>query len=168
MISSTSSPCSVIIHTDGSCLGNPGPGGYAAILRQTGKDYEKSIGGGFARTTNNRMEITAVIEALSSLNFPCRVDLYSDSQYVINAIEKRWLVSWLKKGWINSKKEPVKNRDLWEKLLPLLERHEVKFHWVRGHQGHAENEKCDQMAREWAARPGLPEDIGLGEGKGTF
>lgn len=147
--------------TDGSCLGNPGPGGWAAVLRCNGA--ERELSGGFAPTTNNRMEILAVIEALLTLKEPCSVDMHTDSQYVCNAVEKRWLAGWRRNGWKTSDKKPVKNRDLWERLLPLLETHKVRFHWVRGHSGHPENERCDVLARTQASRRGLPPDTGYTE-----
>lgn len=132
---------SVEIFTDGACSGNPGAGGYGAILRYKG--VTKEISGGNSNTTNNRMELLAVIEALSLLKEPCEVTLTTDSQYVVNAIEKGWLKSWILSGW---KKGKVKNIDLWQKLLPLLEKHQVQFVWVKGHNGHSENERCDQLA----------------------
>ncbi len=149
----------VLIYTDGSCLGNPGPGGWAAVLRCNG--VEKELSGGFSRTTNNRMEILAVLEGLGALTESCKVDLYTDSQYVRNAVEKKWLAGWQKNGWKTSSKQPVKNRDLWERLLPLLAQHTVSFHWVRGHSGHPENERCDELARAQASRKGQPADLGL-------
>ncbi len=154
-----------IIHifTDGSCLGNPGPGGWAAILRLVDGDYEKELSGGFAKTTNNRMEILAVIEGLRALKYRCKVQVFSDSQYVCNAIKKGWLKSWKKNNWLKSDKKPVKNRDLWEVMSKLLDEHEVTFHWVKGHQGHSENERCDFMARSFAAQSPLPEDTGFVE-----
>ncbi|WP_174408648.1 ribonuclease HI [Desulfovibrio psychrotolerans] len=148
----------VSIYTDGSCLGNPGPGGWGAVLRCNGT--EKELSGGFRRTTNNRMEILAVLEALQALKEPCKVDLYTDSQYVRNAVEKKWLAGWQRNGWKTAGKQPVKNRDLWERLLPMLAKHAVSFHWVRGHSGHPENERCDALARAQASRPGQPEDTG--------
>lgn len=132
---------SVEIFTDGACSGNPGAGGYGAILRYKG--VTKEISGGDSNTTNNRMELLAVIEALSLLKEPCEVTLTTDSQYVVNAIEKGWLKSWILSGW---KKGKVKNIDLWQRLLPLLETHQVQFVWVKGHNGHPENERCDQLA----------------------
>lgn len=151
----------VTIYTDGSCLGNPGPGGWAAILRYNGT--AKELGGGFGLTTNNRMEILAAIMGLEALKRPCKVELFSDSQYLCNAIEKKWLESWRKRGWKKADKKPVLNKDLWERLIPLLERHEVRLNWVRGHSGHAQNEEVDVLAREWASRPNLPEDKGYRE-----
>lgn len=132
---------SVEIFTDGACSGNPGAGGYGAILRYRG--VTKEVSGGDAHTTNNRMELLAVIEALSLLKEPCDVTLTTDSQYVVNAVEKGWLRSWASSGW---KRGKVKNVDLWQRLLPLLDVHTVRFVWVRGHNGHPENERCDQLA----------------------
>ena len=155
----------VIVHTDGSCLGNPGPGGWGAVLAHPESSARKELSGGFRRTTNNRMEIMAVIAALTALKEPCAVDLYTDSQYVRNAVEKGWLESWRKKNWIKADKKPVLNVDLWQRLVPLLERHEVRLHWLRGHAGHAENERCDELARAQASAPDLPPDAGfLAEG----
>ena len=134
----------VTIYTDGACSGNPGPGGWGAILSWNGA--EKELSGGAPETTNNRMELTAVIEALGRLREPCRVDLYSDSKYVIDALQKGWVYSWQKRGWIKADKKPALNRDLWEQLLPLLERHEVRFHWVKGHADNEKNSRCDQLA----------------------
>ena len=148
----------VTIYTDGSCLGNPGPGGWGAILRHG--EHEKELSGGFAGTTNNRMEILAVIEALLALKTACRVVLYTDSQYVRKAVEERWLENWQRNGWRTAAKKPVKNQDLWQRLLPLLERHEVHFHWVKGHAGHTENERCDVLARAQAECRELPQDSG--------
>ena len=148
----------ILVYTDGSCLGNPGPGGWAAILRFG--EYEKELAGGFRKTTNNRMEILAVIEALEALTEMCTVDLYTDSQYVRNAVEKKWIAGWQRNGWKTASKKPVKNKDLWTRLVPLLEKHKVSFHWVRGHSGHPENERCDDLAREYAGRRNLPADEG--------
>lgn len=134
----------VDIYTDGACSGNPGPGGWAAILVY--KKTEKEISGGEPQTTNNRMELTAAIKALEVLNEPCSVSLYSDSQYVINGITKGWAKTWRSKGWVKSDKKPALNPDLWEKLLGLCEVHEVKFVWVRGHDGNEYNERCDILA----------------------
>ncbi|GFH63391.1 MAG: ribonuclease H [Candidatus Desulfovibrio kirbyi] len=148
----------VIVHTDGSCLGNPGPGGWAAVLHLDATEHRKELTGGFTETTNNRMELVAVLEALGALTEPCAVDLYTDSQYVHNAVEKSWLAGWQAKNWTKSDKKPVKNVDLWQRLLPLLSRHSVRFHWLRGHAGHVENERCDALARACAARTDLPPD----------
>lgn len=154
----------VIIHTDGSCLGNPGRGGWAAILRLAGSEHRRELCGGFSLTTNNRMEITGVLEALRALTEPCTVDLYTDSQYVRNAVEKGWLAAWQKKNWVKADKKPVKNVDLWKALVPLLARNAVRMHWLRGHVGHAENERCDELARACAARSDLPPDRGFRPG----
>lgn len=151
----------VTIHTDGSCLGNPGPGGWAAVLGLEGTEHRKELAGGFSLTTNNRMEIMAVLEALDALREPCAVELFTDSQYVCNSVEKRWLWAWQKKNWVKADKKPVKNVDLWQRLLPQLARHKVRFHWLRGHAGHAENERCDALARACAARRDLPPDPGF-------
>ena len=134
----------VTIYTDGACSGNPGPGGWGAILRY--KDTEKELSGGAADTTNNRMELTAVIEGLSALKEPCDVTLTSDSKYVLDAIEKGWARSWKRNGWRKADKKPALNADLWDRLLTLLDIHTVRLVWVRGHQGHPENERCDQLA----------------------
>ena len=149
----------VEIHTDGSCLGNPGPGGWAPALRFG--QHRKEISGGFAPTTNNRMEIIAVLRALELLTEPCCVDLYTDSQYVSKAIRDGWLKGWIARGWITSAKKPVKNRDLWERMAELLERHQVSFHWLKGHAGHKENERCDELARTESAKRDLPPDPGF-------
>ena len=138
----------VNIYTDGACSGNPGPGGWGAILRY-GK-VEREISGGEEHTTNNRMELTAVISALEALKEPCEVDLYSDSKYVVEAIEKGWAVGWRARGWKKADKKPALNPDLWERLLDLLEKHKVNFIWIKGHNEHPENERCDQLAvSEW-------------------
>ncbi len=134
----------VEIFTDGACSGNPGPGGYGAILRCEGR--EKEISGGASDTTNNRMELTGVIMALSALKYPCKVKLTTDSRYVVDGITKGWAKSWKKRGWIKSDKKPALNPDLWEKLLELTDIHEVEFNWIKGHNGHPENERCDKLA----------------------
>lgn len=134
----------VEIFTDGACSGNPGPGGWGAVLRFGTR--EKELCGGEKETTNNRMELTAVIEALSALKEPCKVTLTTDSKYVCDAVLKEWVYSWQKNGWKKADKKPALNVDLWEKLLPLLEIHEVEFCWVKGHAGHPENERCDTLA----------------------
>ena len=134
----------VEIYTDGACSGNPGPGGWGAILRY--KDTEKELSGGAADTTNNRMELTAVIEALALLKEPCVVELYSDSKYVIDGLSKGWAKGWQKRGWIKSDKKPALNPDLWERLLALTDRHEMHYHWVKGHAENEKNNRCDQMA----------------------
>ena len=134
----------VEIFTDGACSGNPGPGGWGAVLRFGGR--EKELFGGEVDTTNNRMELTAVIEALLALKEPCKVTLTTDSKYVCDAVLKGWVYSWQKNGWRKADKKPALNVDLWEKLHPLLETHEVEFCWVKGHAGHPENERCDALA----------------------
>ena len=138
----------VQIYTDGACRGNPGKGGWGAILVY-GKT-EKELSGGENNTTNNRMELTSVIEALSALKEPCRVTLTSDSKYVVDAIEKGWARSWQEHGWKKADRKPALNPDLWEKLLALLDKHEVTFVWVKGHDGHPYNERCDQLATAFA------------------
>ena len=134
----------VTIYTDGACSGNPGPGGWGAILAWQG--HAKELSGGAAATTNNRMELTAVLTALALLKEPCVVELYSDSKYVVDAIEKGWLYGWQKKGWIKADKKPVLNVDLWQQLLPQLARHQVHLHWVKGHAENEKNNRCDQLA----------------------
>ncbi|MDR0828259.1 MAG: ribonuclease HI [Desulfovibrio sp.] len=145
------------IYTDGSCLGNPGPGGWAARL--SFKETHKDLAGGFALTTNNRMELYAAIMALETLTRPCRVELLTDSKYLIGGV-KGWLAAWKQKGWRNAKGKAVLNRDLWERLDSLLAGHEVHMQWVEGHSGHAENEDMDRLAKSWAERGGLPTDTG--------
>ncbi|MCL6452005.1 MAG: ribonuclease HI [Alicyclobacillus sp.] len=135
----------VEIYTDGACSGNPGPGGWAAVLVYG--NQQREISGGAVNTTNQRMELTAVCEALKQLKRPCRVVLYSDSAYVVNCFRQKWYVSWRKNGWKNSKGDPVQNRDLWEALLAQVERHQVTFAKVKGHAGVAMNERCDELAR---------------------
>ena len=132
------------IFTDGACSGNPGPGGFAAIVQYD--DYEQEITGGETNTTNNRMELIAVIEALNSLKESFKITLYTDSQYIVNAINKGWLESWISKNWKKSDGKPVLNIDLWQELVELLKIHKVTFKWVKGHNGHPENERCDKLA----------------------
>ena len=134
----------VEIFTDGACSGNPGPGGYGAILRFG--EHTKEISGGEALTTNNRMELMGVISALSALKYPCDVVLTTDSKDVVDSVTKGWAKSWRSNGWIKSDKKPALNADLWEKLLDLLDEHNVRFVWVKGHAGHPENERCDALA----------------------
>lgn len=138
----------VEIYTDGACSGNPGPGGWGAVLRYRSgeKVYEKELSGGDVSTTNNRMELTAFIEALGLLKEPCEVRFCSDSQYVINGLEKGWAKSWRARGWKKADKSPALNPDLWEKALELAEKHTITYVWVKGHAGHPENERCDQLA----------------------
>lgn len=139
----------VAIFTDGSCKGNPGPGGWGALLRMG--PHEKELSGGEAETTNNRMEMTAVIKGLSALTEPCEVSLYSDSKYVLDGITK-WVDGWKKRGWVTASKKPVRNADLWHELIAAAGHHEVSWHWVKGHSGHPENERVDTLASEEADR----------------
>jgi ribonuclease HI len=138
-------PTKVELYTDGACSGNPGPGGWAYILKHPASGTAREGSGGEAQTTNNRMELRAVIEGLTALKRPSIVELYSDSQYVLNGL-KTWIKGWKAKGWKTSSKAPVKNQDLWEALDALASQHQVTFHWVRGHSEHPENERCDEMA----------------------
>lgn len=149
---STSGKNPVRAFTDGSCLGNPGPGGWGALLFFTNQDgeHEKELSGSEADTTNNRMELTAVIRALEALTRPCLVDLWTDSQYVKNGFTEGWLAKWKKNGWKTAAKKPVKNQDLWQELDGLMARHQVNWHWVKGHAGHPENERVDDLARSAA------------------
>lgn len=140
----------VEVFCDGACSGNPGPGGYGAILRYGG--HIKELSGGAKETTNNRMEMTAAIEALRLLTRPCNVIITTDSQYLVKGMTE-WIAGWQRKGWRNSKKEPVVNKDLWELLLALSKTHTVQWRWVKGHAGHAENERCDELAREAIPTP---------------
>lgn len=135
----------VVIYTDGACSGNPGPGGWGAILMC--KDMKKEISGKASETTNNIMELTAVIEALKLLKYPCEVDLYSDSAYVVNAFNQKWIYGWLKNGWRNASKEPVKNKELWQELYHLTQKHKVSFFKVKGHADNEFNNRCDELAR---------------------
>ena len=134
----------VTIYTDGACSGNPGPGGWGAILEFNG--IEKELSGGAPETTNNRMELTGVITALEALKEPCAVELYSDSKYVIDALEKGWAISWRAKGWRRADKKPALNPDLWARLLDLCETHKVTCHWVKGHADNPKNNRCDELA----------------------
>ena len=134
----------VVIYTDGACSGNPGPGGWGVILMY--KETKKEISGGNKNTTNNIMELTAVIEGLKMLKFPCEVDLYSDSAYVVNAFEQKWIYGWIKKNWKTASGDPVKNKELWEELYSLTKIHTVKFIKVKGHSDNEYNNKCDKMA----------------------
>lgn len=134
----------VIIYTDGACSGNPGPGGWGCVLMYG--EHRKEMSGGERETTNNRMELTAAIKALEALKAPCRVDLYSDSAYLVNAFDQGWLANWVRRGWIKADKKPVENVDLWKKILALTEVHEVVFHKVKGHASNVENNRCDEMA----------------------
>jgi len=133
----------VEIYTDGACRGNPGPGGWGVLMRWG--DAEKTLYGGEHNTTNNRMELMAAIQALEAINRPCRVDLTTDSQYLRKGITE-WMADWKRRGWKTAARKPVKNRDLWERLDALAQRHEIRWHWVRGHAGHDENERVDELA----------------------
>ncbi len=148
----------VEMFTDGACSGNPGPGGWGTILRYGGHTLELS--GGYRLTTNNRMEILAVIAGLERLKEPCRVLIYSDSKYVVDAINQGWVYGWKKNGWRKSNKEKALNPDLWQRLLDEMKHHETEFFWVKGHDGHPENERCDQLATGAAATDALLEDTG--------
>jgi ribonuclease HI len=149
----------VLIHTDGGCKGNPGPGGYGVILI-CGK-HRKEISAGYRLTTNNRMELRAAIVALQSLSEPCDVALHSDSKYLIDAISKKWIDGWQKRGWKKADKSPVKNQDLWRLLLSAIGSHKIQWCWVKGHAGHAENERCDELANIAVLGPHLLEDVGF-------
>jgi ribonuclease HI len=147
---------SVTIYSDGACSGNPGPGGYGTIL-QCGQTV-KELSQGFRRTTNNRMELRGVIAGLAALKEPCEVTVITDSQYVVNAVEQGWAKKWRANGWKRNKKDLALNPDLWTALLDLCEKHAVRFSWVRGHDGHPQNERCDELAVAAIGNPDLPED----------
>jgi len=153
----------VVIYTDGAARGNPeGPGGYGAVLTYMdaeGKIYKKEISAGYKKTTNNRMELMAVIRSLQELKIPCRVKLYSDSKYVVDAFNKNWISGWVEKGWKKSDGKPVKNIDLWKELLNAMSPHKVMFIWVKGHDGHVMNERCDKLATSAADGENLLEDM---------
>lgn len=136
----------VRIYTDGACSGNPGPGGWGAILRCDNPPAEKEISGGEPHTTNNRMEILAVVNAVELLKVSCNITIYTDSKYVCEAFQKRWVNNWQRNGWLTASKQPVKNRELWERLLAALQKHKVGWQWVKGHNEHPENERCDRLA----------------------
>jgi len=148
----------VEIFTDGGCLGNPGPGGYGAILACG--EHRRELSGGFKHTTNNRMELMACIIALEALKFRCAVTVFSDSKYMVDSVSKGWAVKWKRNGWKRSGGDKAENVDLWERLLSEIEKHQVKFQWVKGHDGHEENERCDQLATTAANGSGLLEDAG--------
>lgn len=148
----------VIIYTDGGSLGNPGPGGYGVVLKYNG--HRKELSGGFRCTTNNRMELLAAIKGLAALKEPCRVTLYSDSQYVTRGMTEGWAARWRSNDWMRNKKEKARNVDLWSELLELSEKHEVEFVWVRGHAGNVENERCDTLVKAAAQQDNLPPDPG--------
>ncbi len=138
----------VYIYADGACSGNPGPGGWGAILKCPALNLEKRMSGAEPNTTNNRMELTAVIQGLSVLKKPCKVVVTTDSRYVVDAFEKRWLANWMKNGWRTASKQPVKNEDLWRRLMDAMSPHSVAWRWIRGHNGHPENEEADRLAVE--------------------
>jgi ribonuclease HI len=150
---------SVIIHTDGACKGNPGPGGYGAIL-VSGR-HKKELSAGFRHTTNNRMEMRAAIAALELLREPCEIALHSDSKYLVDAMTKKWVEGWKKKGWQTATKTPVKNKDLWLRLVAAMAPHKVQWHWVKGHAGHVDNERCDELANMGVRGGDLQEDVGF-------
>lgn len=155
----------VKIYTDGAARGNPdGPGGYGTVLEYVdtkGQLHKKELSQGYVKTTNNRMELMAVIAGLEALNRSCEVEVYSDSQYVVNAFNQHWVDGWIKKGWKRGKNEPVKNVDLWKRLLEAKQKHSVIFHWVKGHDGHPQNERCDELATTAADGTNLIVDEGL-------
>mgnify|MGYP005788890803 FL=1 len=155
----------VKIYTDGAARGNPdGPGGYGTVLEYVdpkGQLHVKEMSRGYVKTTNNRMELMAVIAGLEALNRPCTVEIYSDSQYVVNAFNQHWVDGWIRKRWRRGKNEPVKNVDLWKRLLKAKEPHEVSFHWVKGHDGHPQNERCDELATTAADGDDLIVDEGI-------
>lgn len=156
----------VTIYTDGSARGNPGNGGYGAVLLYTnpaGEQFTRELSGGYAHTTNNRMELLAAIVALEALNRPCTVELHSDSQYLVNAFNKHWIEGWRKRGWRTAAKKPVKNIDLWQRLLKAVEPHRITFIWVKGHAGDKFNERCDALATAAADSGRLDVDAGFSE-----
>lgn len=149
----------VLIYTDGSSRGNPGPGGYGAML--ICGEHQKECSGGYEKTTNNRMELMAVIVALEALKKPCEVEVFSDSKYVIDSLVKGWIHGWRKRGWVKADKQPLKNTDLWKRLYEAMQPHEVKWIWVKGHAGNRYNERCDRLATRAAKRKNLPVDSGF-------
>lgn len=154
----------VELYSDGSSRGNPGPGGYGTVLRYvspSGNVHEREFSQGFRMTTNNRMELLGVIVGLEALNRPCSVDVYTDSQYVVKAFNDHWVDGWLKRGWKSASKKPVKNVDMWKRLLDAMADHQVTYHWVRGHAGHPENERCDSLATAAADGEDLLIDMGF-------
>ncbi|SHJ91784.1 RNase HI [Anaerobranca californiensis DSM 14826] len=146
----------VYIYTDGACSGNPGPGGYGTILKYN--QHIKELSEGYKLTTNNRMELLAVIKGLEALKEPCEVTIYSDSKYIVDAINQKWVYKWKNQGWMRNSKEKALNSDLWERLLQLMEPHKTQFLWVKGHSGHPENERCDFLATEAIKKPHLLDD----------
>ncbi len=149
------------IYSDGSCLNNPGRGGYGVILTYGG--HVKEISQGYTLSTNNRMEMLGVIMGLRMLKEKCNVAIYTDSQYVINAIDKGWIYNWQKNGWKTANKKDVKNKDLWVEFYSEFKKHDIKFHWVKGHNGHPQNERCDELAKQAASGEDLIEDTGYDE-----
>lgn len=158
----------VEIYTDGACKGNPGPGGYGCVLLY--RQHRLELSGGFRQTTNNRMEILAVIKALEVLKEPCEIDLYSDSRYVVDAVNQNWLKNWQRNGWRKSDKSDVLNRDLWERLSRLMPKHQIHFHWIKGHASNPCNDHCDQLASAAALAPleKLQQDLVFEAGDGGF
>lgn len=154
----------VIIHTDGACKGNPGPGAYGAVL-VSGR-HRKELSAGYRLTTNNRMELRGAIAALELLSEPCEVELHSDSKYLVQAITERWLDGWKRRGWMTSDKKPVKNQDLWQLLIAAMQPHKIDWRWVKGHAGHAENERCDELANIAVIGRQLLEDVGFEAARG--
>ena len=152
----------VTIYSDGACLGNPGPGGYGTVLLFG--DRRKELSQGYRRTTNNRMELLGAIVGLEALTRPCDVQLYSDSQYVVHAMTKGWLDGWQRRGWRTAAKQPVKNQDLWRRLVQAMKPHALSWHWVRGHSGDPENERCDELAVAAANGEPLLDDAGFVDG----
>jgi ribonuclease HI len=149
----------VIIHTDGACKGNPGPGAFGAVL-VFGK-HRKEISGGYQLTTNNRMELRAAIAALKLLSEPCEVEIHSDSRYLVDAISKKWIDGWKRRAWMKADGQPVKNADLWRELATAMAPHKIDWRWVKGHAGHRENERCDELANLCVAAGNLQEDTGF-------
>lgn len=156
-MNNTEQSSEIVLYTDGACLGNPGPGGWAAVIIN---DKTREISGGFAKTTNNRMEINALIQALKNIPENSNVTAYTDSKYLHDALDKGWLKKWQKNGWKTASKSPVKNKDLWEELISLLNKHNLNLKWVPGHSGQNENERCDHLAKKQAERSDLPVDKG--------
>ena len=157
----------VNVYTDGSSRGNPGPGGYGAVIEFTdskGQLFTKELSCGYRLTTNNRMEMMAVISALEALNRPCQIELYSDSKYIIDCFNQHWIDSWVRKGWKRGKNEAVKNVDLWKRLLKAASPHQISWNWVKGHAGHPQNERCDSLATQAADSEDLIEDNGYQAG----
>ncbi|WP_343219701.1 ribonuclease HI [Oceaniferula marina] len=149
----------ISIYTDGSSRGNPGPGGFGTLLVYNG--HCKELSGGFAKTTNNRMEILAALKGIEALSEPCKITLYSDSKYLIDAMDKGWIHGWRKKGWSRGPNKPLKNADLWQRMSKAVQKHQISWQWVKGHAGHRENERCDALATAAADRKGNPPDPGF-------